>query len=52
MQRIYFTGTIKMTDADRLELCRLLVKSGYTVRLGREHKNGSAYTYFIEYWKD
>ena len=32
-QRIEDTARQKLNDEDRLELCRLLIKAGYTVRL-------------------
>ena len=42
-----------MNEADRLELARLLLKAGYTVKINREKKPGkSAYVYFVEYWRD
>lgn len=40
-----------LTDADRLELARLLIKAGYTVRIGRE-KQGSKTIAFIETMED
>lgn len=37
---------------ERLELCRLLVKAGYTVRIGRERRGSqNKYYYYVEYWR-
>lgn len=37
---------------DRKELAVILVTNGYTVRMGKEKRNGkSTLTYFVEYWK-
>ena len=41
-----------LNEADRLELARLLIKAGYTVRLGKEKPEGkpkAAYVHFVEY---
>ena len=51
-RRIYSVGYNKLSESEKLDLCRLLIKAGYSVRLGRERKNGNSYAYFIEYWKD
>lgn len=40
-----------LTDADRLELAKLLIKAGYTVRIGKE-KQGNKTTAFIELMED
>lgn len=37
----------KLLDADRLELARLLVKAGYTVRIGAA-KDGNKQVAFVE----
>lgn len=37
----------KLLDADRLELARLLVKAGYTVRIGAV-KDGTKQVTFVE----
>lgn len=40
-------------DADRLELAKLLIKAGYTVRLGKEKKDGAkTSTAFVAYRAD
>lgn len=39
-QRIYPQKDAKVNDADRLELATLLIKFGYTVRIGKERKDG------------
>jgi hypothetical protein len=37
------------TEQDRLDLARLLVKGGYTVRTGREKPQGkNVYQYYVE----
>lgn len=41
-----------LTESDRLEIARLLIKSGYTVRIGKEkpaNKPNGAYVAFIEF---
>lgn len=43
----------KLNDEDRNSLCCLLIKAGYTVRIGKERPNGKGQTkYFVEYWKE
>lgn len=43
----------KMNDDDRNALCCLLIKSGYTARIGKERPNNKGqYIYFVEYWKE
>jgi len=41
----------KLDEADRLEIARLLVKAGYTVKIGKEKKNGKSNIniYFVEF---
>lgn len=53
-QRIYVASACTELDkVERMELCRLLVKAGYTVRFGRERRDGkNVYEYFVEYWRD
>lgn len=48
-QRIYCeNGFGSLTEAERLELCRLLIKAGYAVEQKRERKgNGNKYIYYI-----
>lgn len=49
--RIYADG--KFNEEDRLALASLLIKAGYTVKIGREMPEGKkSYTYFVEYWKE
>jgi len=41
-----------LTEAERLELAKLLAKAGYRVRLGRERPKGKetgSYKHFVEY---
>ena len=39
-----------LNEADRLELGRLLIKAGFTVRLGSEKRNNKT-VYFVEFWE-
>lgn len=49
-QRIYCeNGFGSLTEAERLELCRLLIKAGYAVEQKRERKaNGNKYIYYVQ----
>jgi len=39
-----------LTEAERLEIARLLVKAGYTVRVGKERKgDNQPHKWFVEY---
>lgn len=49
-QKIYAQKGGALNDQERLELCRLLVKAGYTVRIASE-KIGNTSVRVIEYWK-
>ena len=41
-----------LNEAERLEIARLLVKAGYTVRIAAEKdRNGRAVT-IVEFWED
>ena len=43
----------KLNAEDRLEIAKLLIKAGYTVRVGREKPPGKrSYVYFVEYTED
>ena len=43
----------KLNDEDRTMLCCLLIKSGYAVRIGKEHPDGKRQTmYFVEFWEE
>ncbi len=43
----------KLNDEDRNALCCLLIKAGYTAKIGKEKLNGkSTQSYFVEYWED
>lgn len=51
--RIYAQKGSQLNESDRLAMCTLLIKAGYTVRLGKEKQQGkSTYDRFIEYWED
>lgn len=44
---------MKLNDEDRNTLCCLLIKAGYTVRIGKERPGGKGQTrYFVEYWEE
>lgn len=48
--KIYPQKDTHINENDRLELAALLVKFGYTVRIGKEKVEGkSTNTYFVEY---
>lgn len=52
-KRIYVLKGRTLTDAERLELCRLLIKAGYAAKLGKEKQSGKqTYEHFIEFWED
>ena len=38
-------------EAERLEVARLLLKAGFSVRVGGEVVNGKT-VYFVEYWRE
>ncbi|MBQ6908387.1 MAG: resolvase [Clostridia bacterium] len=40
MMKIYSLKNGSLNEADRLELARLLIKAGYTVRIGKEKAPG------------
>lgn len=51
--RIYILKGRALTEAERLDLCRLLIKAGYSARLGKEKKDGkNTYEHYIEFWED
>lgn len=54
MARIYSVKQGSLNENERLEIARLLIKAGYTVKLDREkrNQNSSTYTYFIEFLED
>ncbi len=53
-QRIYSIKPNGLNDIDRLEMAKILIKAGYSVRIGKEKKSptSKAYAYFIEYWEE
>lgn len=54
-KRIYCLKSGSMKESDRLEIANLLIKAGYSVRVGREYppgKSSGTYTYFVEYWEE
>lgn len=53
--RVYSQKSGALNETDRIEIARLLIKAGYSVRLGREKpagKQNGAFIYFIEYWEE
>ena len=43
----------KLNAEDRLEIAKLLIKAGYTVRVGPEKPPSKrSYVYFVEYTED
>lgn len=46
--RIYPQKAGALNEADRLELARLLIKAGYTVRIGSEKPKGTN-IYYVEF---
>lgn len=43
----------KLNDDDRRDLCCLLLKAGYTARIGKETVGSKGkIAYFIEYWEE
>ena len=50
MTKIYAQKHGKMSEEDRVQLAALLLKLGYTVRIGRERQGDrKPWVYFIEY---
>lgn len=51
-------GSVQWNEEDRLQLSTLLIKCGYSVRIGRtpvlgtEGKKNGTMEYFVEYWKE
>lgn len=52
--RIYEQKGAKLSEDDRLRLAQLLVKAGYTVRIGKEkpNPNKNTYVHFVEFLED
>lgn len=53
-QRIYSVKQNSLNDADRLEVAKILIKAGYSVRLGKEKKEPTSkcYVHYVEYWEE
>lgn len=50
--RIHPQKNGSLTESERLDIARLLVKAGYTVRIGKEkpaNKPNGAYVFYIEF---
>lgn len=41
-----------LNESERLELARLLVKAGYTVRIGKEKEGNKAAVHYVEFEED
>ena len=52
-QRIYSHKLGTLNAEDRLNIASLLIKAGYTVRIGKERPAGNkgAYIHYIEFWE-
>lgn len=50
-KRIIAPKPNSLNEAERLEIARLLLKAGFSVRLGSE-KQGTRSASFIEYWEE
>ena len=51
--KIFQQNNGKVNEADRLAIAALLIKFGYTVRIGKEKKDGNkATTIFVAYQGD
>ena len=50
-QRIYPAKGSSWNAEDRLNIATLLIKAGYSVRIGKE-KIKSSIIYFIEFWEE
>lgn len=51
--RIVSNKTVTFNNEDRLQLATLLIKAGYSVRIGKEKTEGkSTTTTFVEYWEE
>lgn len=52
-QTIYPQKGGSLNDSEKLDLCRLLVKAGYTVRITAEKPRGNGTAVrVVEYWRD
>lgn len=52
-KRIYSVKNNALNEQDRLALANLLIKAGYTVKIGIEKKPGSKLNVkFVEFWED
>ena len=52
-QTIYPQKGGSLNDSEKLELCRLLAKAGYTVRITAEKPRGNGTAVrVVEYWYD
>lgn len=52
-KRIYSVKNNALNEQDRLALANLLIKAGYTVKIGIEKKPGSKVNVkFVEFWED
>ena len=49
-QKIEAQKGFTLNEEDRLQIARLLIKAGYSVRIGKEKQDGKS-TICIEFWK-
>ena len=49
--KIYALKSGSLNELERLEIAKLLIKAGYTVRIGREKANSKSlsYIHYVEY---
>lgn len=51
-------GSVQWNEEDRLAIATLLIKAGYSVKIGRqtipgqEEKKNAQQEYFVEYWEE
>lgn len=49
--KIYSLKSGGLNETDRLEIARLLLKAGYTVKIDKEKPaNSKTYNHYVEYW--
>lgn len=52
-QRIYILKGQSLSETEKLDLCRLLIKAGYAAKIGKCKPQGkNTYEHFIEFWED
>ncbi len=52
-QRVCAQKSSTLNEGERLDLAKLLIKAGYTVRIKKEKVDGrSAVNYVVEFWTE